>query len=131
MLYPLTYSFSLFNQPKLPSTSNLQQLKKKDVRKICSQFESIFITYLLRQMRKSIPKSDFLEGTMREEFFREQWDEILAEKIAQGGGIGLAEILYEKVRHQESKMRMSLPGVKRRSNPAPGFEDMYLRKSAP
>jgi len=67
MLYPLTYSFSLFNQPKLPSTSNLQQLKKKDVRKICSQFESIFITYLLRQMRKSIPKSDFLEGTMLKE----------------------------------------------------------------
>jgi len=103
MSYSDIYSFSLFSQPGAPSTSDILPTKEKDLKKVCSQFESIFITHLLRQMRKALPKSDFLGGGVVGDIFRDQWDEILAEKIAQGGGIGLARVLYEKVSHQESK----------------------------
>lgn len=103
MSYSSIYSFSLFSQLRAPSTSDFSQTKEKDLKKMCTQFESIFITHLLRQMRKALPKSDFLGGGIAGDIFRDQWDEVLAEKIAQGGGIGLAKILYEKVSHQESK----------------------------
>jgi len=101
MSYSSIYSFSLFNQSGTSSTSDILPTKGKDLKKVCSQFESIFIAYLLRQMRKALPKSDFLGGGIVGDIFRDQWDEIMAEKIAQGGGIGLAKVLYEKVSHQE------------------------------
>ena len=103
MSYSSIYSFSLSNQSGTSSTSDILPTKGKDLKKVCSQFESIFIAYLLRQMRKALPKSDFLGGGIVGDIFRDQWDEIMAEKIAQGGGIGLAKVLYEKVSHQESK----------------------------
>jgi len=103
MSYSSIYSFSLFNQPGASSTSDILPTKEKDLEKVCSQFESIFITHLLRQMRKALPESDFLGGGIVGDIFRDQWDEILAKKIAQGGGIGLARFLYEKVSQQESK----------------------------
>lgn len=110
MSYSSIYSFSLFNQLKAPSTSDFLPRREEELKKICSQFESIFITQLLRQMRKGLPKSDFLDGGIVGDIFRDQWDQILAEKIAQGGGFGLAKILYEKVSQQEAKIRMSLTG---------------------
>lgn len=110
MSYSTIYSFSLFSQLEAPSTSDPLQAKEEELKKICSQFESIFINHLLRQMRKGLPKSDFLDGGIVGDIFRDQWDQILAEKIAQGGGFGLAKILYEKVSQQEAKIRMSLTG---------------------
>lgn len=109
MSYTSIYSFSLFSELGAPS-SDLLSSKEEELKKICSQFESIFITHLLRQMRKGLPKSDFLGGGIVGDILRDQWDQILAEKIAQGGGVGLAKILYESVSQQEEKIRMSSSG---------------------
>lgn len=111
MFYPITsiYSVSTWGKPDFLSTLSFPLWKKgklpgeEDLKKICRQFESIFLTYFVRQMRKAIPKSDFLEGGLAGEFYRDQWDQALAEKMAEGGGIGLAKILYQQLQKNGGK----------------------------
>lgn len=119
MSYSTIYPFPLFSQLEAPATSDLFPAKGPDLKKICSQFESIFITHLLRQMRKGLPKSDFLGGGIVADILRDQWDQILAEKIAQGGGFGLAKILYEKVSQQEAKGKYEVDHLP--ANKVPGL----------
>ena len=102
----LPYSIHpFFNLNRIDSLSSLnssfskeeRELKPKDAKEICSEFESIFIRHLLQQMRKTLPKSDFLDGGITGEFFNSQWDETLAQKIAEGGGIGLGNAIYSSL----------------------------------
>jgi len=102
----LPYSiYPFFNLNRIDSLSSLNsplpkekgELKPNDAKKACSEFEGIFISYLLHQMRKALPKSDFLDGGITEKFFNSQWDEVLAQKIAEGGGIGLANVIYSSL----------------------------------
>jgi len=100
--YSIYPSFNLNRMDSLfslnsPLSKEKGKLKPKDAKRVCSEFESIFISYLLHQIRKALPKSDFLDGGIAESFFNSQWDEVLAQKIAEGGGIGLAKIIYSSL----------------------------------
>lgn len=103
------YSLSTWGRPDFLSTVSFPLGKKgkmpdeESLKKVCREFESIFLTYLVRQMRKAIPKSDFLEGGLAGEFYRDQWDQVLAEKMTEGGGIGLAKILYQQLQKSGGK----------------------------
>ena len=70
----------------------------KNLRKLCSEFESIFLSSLIRQMRSSFPTLDLLGDGMEAEFVRWLWEQVLAQKLAEGGGIGLGKMLYEELK---------------------------------
>ena len=63
----------------------------------CQDFEAIFWHQILRQMRRSIPKSDFLDGGMGEEIFQDSLDEEYSRLLARRGDGSLARILYEQL----------------------------------
>lgn len=67
------------------------------LRKVSRDFESVFIRQLLEVMRKSIPKSDFLEGGMAQDVYTSMMDTELAGAAADGGGIGLASLVFESL----------------------------------
>ena len=83
----------IFSDPIISSAN----LRGKDLRKVCSEFEAIFLNYLLQQMRKTIPKSGLIEEGLTQEIYEEQWYTALAHKMAEEGGIGLAKILYRQL----------------------------------
>jgi len=76
-------------------------LNEKKLKKICSQFEAIFLSYLFRQMKKTIPESDFLKEEFAHRIYEEEFYTLLAEKLAEEGGIGLAKILYQELKHKK------------------------------
>lgn len=70
---------------------------KDKLRKACQEVESFFIAYLLESMRKTIPRSDFMNGGLREEIYLSKMDEEVARYVAEGQGIGLAAALYQQL----------------------------------
>lgn len=70
---------------------------RKNLEKTCSEFESIFLTSLLRQMQGSFSGSDLLGNGMEGKIIKWMWSQIMAQKIVEGGGIGLGKMLYEKL----------------------------------
>jgi len=66
--------------------------KKKNLKEVCSQFEGIFLTYLFRQMENTLPKSTLFGEGLTQKFFKEEWYQAMAQRIAKEGGIGLTKI---------------------------------------
>ena len=74
-------------------------------REACKEFESLFLNYLLKEMRATIPKSGLFDGGPAEEIYTSMFDEGLSKKLAQHGGIGLAKIIEDNLSmHQEAAL---------------------------
>lgn len=82
---------------KGPEVKNIDEAKLK---KACEDFESIFISQMLKEMRKSIPKSGLFDGGSEQDAYLSLFDEAFSKSIAQGGGIGLGKILYQNIMKQ-------------------------------
>jgi flagellar protein FlgJ len=63
----------------------------------CAEFESIFLTYMLKTMRSAIGAKGPLGNTNESKMIKSMFDENIALGIARGGGIGLGKALYEKL----------------------------------
>lgn len=66
------------------------------IREICQEFESVFISYLLKGMRKTIPDSEFSGKGFSREIYTSMMDEEIAHSISKGPGVGLADVLYRQ-----------------------------------
>lgn len=69
----------------------------KDTREACAEFESIFIYFIMKTMRDTIPESGLLNGGMVEEVYTSMLDQELARKMAERGGIGLSSLLLSQL----------------------------------
>lgn len=72
---------------------------KSDARlkEACFELESLFINYLLKEMRATIPKSGFISGGKAEEIYTSMLDSQLAKEMASRGGIGLSSLLCDQL----------------------------------
>ena len=74
--------------------SNLQNSALK---KACSDMESLFIYYMLKEMRATIPKTGFMSGGKSEEIYTSMLDSHMAKELSKAGGIGLSSILLNQI----------------------------------
>lgn len=70
---------------------------KQKLRKACTDFEAVFISKLWEQMRATIPKDGMLHSP-QEDMYRSMFDREFTEKMAQDGGIGLGDMLYDQLK---------------------------------
>lgn len=76
-----------------------QALSKNDtkLKKVCSEFEAIFIKQMLDSMRKTINKSGLLDGGMGEKIFEDMLYDKYADKMSSTAHFGLKDILYKQL----------------------------------
>jgi Rod binding domain-containing protein len=67
------------------------------VMQACCDFEAIFLTYLLKRMRATVPGGGFLEESRERRLFRELSDEHMAKQLAASGKTGIAEAMYRQI----------------------------------
>ena len=85
----------------------------------CKEMESLFINYLIQQMRATIDKSGFISGGRAEEIFTSMLDVELARKMSDAGGIGLSSMLLEQLGRLttgEGKSTRLEPGIRNDKN---------------
>jgi flagellar protein FlgJ len=70
--------------------------KSKQLRKACENFEAVFISKLWQEMKNTVPKEGYTHSK-QEEMYTSMFDKDFAEKMAQSGGIGLADMIYEQL----------------------------------
>jgi flagellar protein FlgJ len=68
------------------------------LRNACAEFESILITSMLKSMRKSVGEEGLFGKSNESKLVRSMYDENLALGIAQAGGIGLGEMLFQHIK---------------------------------
>jgi peptidoglycan hydrolase FlgJ len=68
-----------------------------DLKVASQQFESLLLNYMIREMRATIPESGLFPRSMTEDIFTSMLDEQYGDRLAQGGGIGLARMIVEQM----------------------------------
>ena len=97
LIGPMNPSSIPESEAKGPGVKKIDEGKLK---KACGDFESIFISQMLKEMRKSIPKSGLLDGGSQQDAYLSLFDEELSKSMAKRGGIGLGKILYQNIMKQ-------------------------------
>jgi peptidoglycan hydrolase FlgJ len=68
----------------------------KNLDQACRDFESLFVHYMLKEMRKTIPQDGPMNGGQGEQIYSEMLDSEMAKQISNRGGIGLASVIYSQ-----------------------------------
>lgn len=108
---PLTqkkYLSYITEKIRLPERASVNSSRDQRLKEVCTQFEAIFLNLLFQQMRETIPESDFLQRGLAHKIYEDRLYTHLAEKMAEGGGIGLARMLYRQLREEDDLRRHGL-----------------------
>ena len=68
----------------------------EEIKDLAMQFESIFIHQMIKEMRKSVHKSDLL-NSFSLEMYESMMDEEIAKEMSKQKGIGLGDVLYQQL----------------------------------
>jgi flagellar protein FlgJ len=68
------------------------------LKRACADFESIFIYYMFKSMRKSLPQNGLLDNTQEQKLYKSMADQAMSENIARGRAMGLGKLLYNQLR---------------------------------
>ncbi len=82
------------------SAAPSQAKEEARLKKACQEFEQLFLTQMMAQMRKTVPKGGVLSGGQQEEMFQGMLDKERAKSWAQEGGVGLANMLFQQMKQQ-------------------------------
>jgi flagellar protein FlgJ len=83
-----------------PVTGGTGGCPSQSLRDATQQFETLFISQLMKSMRGTVPQSGLMGSGGGQQLFREMLDQELAGRVAQAGGIGIGEMLYQQLSHQ-------------------------------
>ena len=71
--------------------------QKIELKKACEEFEAILITYMLKVMRRSVPKSSLFDNGLGKEIYTSLMDEQLGREMANAEQMGIASLLYKQL----------------------------------
>ena len=80
-----------------PTRGQSQIDKSSKLYKVSQEFEAIFIKQMLNVMRKSVSKTGLMDGGMAEEIFEDMLYDEYAQKMAESGSFGIADMIYRQL----------------------------------
>jgi peptidoglycan hydrolase FlgJ len=83
----------------------------KQLQNVSRDFESIFLSYMLKQMRKTVPEDPLMGNSNAKEIFSDMYDEALSKELAKAGGIGLAAMMYKQFSATENAKKAAQAAV--------------------
>ena len=70
-----------------------------EIRKAAIEMESFFINQMFQAMRRTVPEPQgIFEESNAQRIWQEMMDEETANQLAAGGGLGIADALYEQLK---------------------------------
>ncbi len=83
---------------RLQTLRNRQNLPKNDhgtLKKVADEFEGLLLEQMVREMRKTVHKTELMGDSKHEDLFSEMLDSEFVHRMTQRGGIGIADMLLK------------------------------------
>ncbi len=80
------------------------------IEKVASDFESLFTSQLLKEMRKSLDPETMFGGDGGD-VYGGMFDQFVGQQMAQSGGFGLAKMLRETLHREQQSGRLPIANV--------------------
>ena len=74
------------------SVENTPELKEA-----CSELESLFVAYLFKEMRATIPKTGLISGGRAEEIYTSMLDTQISKEMVSQRGIGFSSLILDRL----------------------------------
>ena len=97
MLKEIVTSQPVVGTAAQPHTGANQEAASTRLKGICEEFESIFMTYMLKSMRTAMVEEGIMGNSHESKIMNAMFDENLALEVSKGGGIGLGKVLFERL----------------------------------
>ncbi len=78
--------------------SNPQDELDQKLKEVSKSYEKHFLREMVKAMRSSVPESSLIPKNMAERIYAEKMDEQYVETWGDGGGLGMAELIYQDVK---------------------------------
>lgn len=108
------------SQPSLLKTQTQQAdkggLSERDDRKLkeaCQDFEALFLSSLLKAMRKTVQKTDLFGSDSGEQTFQEMMDMEISKSAARNSSMGVADVLYKQLKVEIALNTPAVSGEKK------------------
>ncbi len=72
--------------------------RDRKLKKVCADFEALFISYIFQTMRKTVPESATGAKMPGKDTYMMMMDQKLSEDLSRRGGIGLQDMLYNQMK---------------------------------
>jgi flagellar protein FlgJ len=83
---------------KVQSTSEAaKSADDKKLREACKGFEAMFLNFMYAKMRETVPENTLLGRSNGEKIMQSMLDSEMTQQMADAGGIGLADLLYNQL----------------------------------
>jgi len=108
----LTGFFNTISKGKLGQVD--QSARRGELLRASQEFESYFLSYLMKVMRETVPTETLTANRMGDMFYS-FYDEEIGKRAAQAGGIGLSAYVLDSVARNEDLSRppaFDLPSMK-------------------
>lgn len=69
-----------------------------ELKKVAVEFEEIFVNMLMKSMRATVGDGGLIAKSNQEEIFEGMLDEAFSKKVAQAGGVGIADMMVEQLK---------------------------------
>lgn len=79
------------------AAKQVQEKDDKKLRDTCREMESVFLNYMLTQMRATVPKNTLMGDNSKKEIMQSLLDTEMSKNMSQAGGIGLADMIYRQL----------------------------------
>lgn len=83
--------------------------------KTCQEFESLFVNMMMKSMRQATlvneEENQFIEKSFGRGIFEDMRDEELSKKVSQGGGIGIAKMMYKQLSQYNKEEDPTTPAI--------------------
>ncbi|MBN2158255.1 MAG: rod-binding protein [Spirochaetes bacterium] len=89
---------ALQKQMQLENSSQIKSSKTdRRLWDACIEMESLFVGKMLKEMRKTVPKSGWINGGFAEEIFEDMLYDEYAMSLSRNSNLGLAKMLYDQL----------------------------------
>ena len=75
--------------------------KEKKLKKVCADFESIFIYHMLKKMRSTVPRNGLVNGMTGKDTYQMMMDQKVSEDLSNKGGLGLQKMLFNQIKMED------------------------------
>jgi flagellar protein FlgJ len=83
---------------QIPGKQHTGQTVDQDrLKKTCQEFESLFVSQMMQQMRRTIPEDGIIGRSQAEKIYTGLLDNEIAKTVSQRQGVGLARMMYEQM----------------------------------
>ncbi len=87
---------SASRQPKIMTDEDIAK-RNADIKEASVQLEALLLKMMYTEMWKTVPKNTLFGDDNAMEIYRDMYNDEITKKIAEAGGIGLADYIYRQL----------------------------------